>query len=268
MPKIEQPAFPKALSKSSWEKAKGMIAIVSGVKTGVTEQLESAAKQYKASAKAFEKLDVLPLVKELNAANGNAAAHDKLKTQYIKSLRPGFLALEQTFIDLSALLVKKATDFQSNPKLIKFAPVLNLMSNEADKFAKLVAWDEVSRSNLEYLQERINTLEQSERQWAAARGRVTTLIDEAVDQLAKWKTKTPTIKVYDPFLRETLRAIGAQIKMAEKGHPGISDKFAAPLNVAKKLWSQGAVPEQDGMADRILKDIKLVGQFKNIDNNA
>lgn len=260
MPVIAQPEFPKVLTKSSWEKAKGVIAVVSGVKTGITEELELVAKKYKASAKSFQMLDIVTLCNQLNSAKGNAAAYGKLKAQYIKSLRPDFLELESAFTGLSSLLARKAVQFQGDPKLIKFSPVLNLMSNEAQKFSQKIDWDTVSASNLEYLQEIIDSREESEKQWAQAAQQVKAFIEDAGKQLKIYKSNPPKLAVYDPFLRGTLRGIGAQIKMA-----GLTAKFAGPLKTAATLWAQKACPEnEDDLPERLKKDIELVKKFKAI----
>ena len=50
MAAVTPPPYPQGLTVAFWNKAKGVIARISGVKTGITEELQKAEKAYKAGA--------------------------------------------------------------------------------------------------------------------------------------------------------------------------------------------------------------------------
>lgn len=264
MPDIAQPDFPKSLTTSSWDKAKGLIARISGVKTGVTEELESVAKAYKASASAFKNLNVFTACSDIAKRDGTLADYKKLQDDYLRKLQPEFKKLEGAFYDLSETLKKKAREFENDEKLKKFAPVLTLMANDANKFTYAVAWGTVSSSNQRYLQDLIDNRTKADKQWAEAAGNVKKLIETAYKGLNSYKNKPPKLSEYDVFLRGDLRGIGAQIAMAAKGDPSFKEKYAAPLKIAATLWAQKSMPKEGEIAARILEDFDLVKKFKAI----
>jgi hypothetical protein len=264
MPAVKPPEFPKTLTIASWEKAKGVIARITSVKTGVTEKLSDAIKAYKAAP--FDDLNVSPAVlKSTGGLKGLRAVQD----DYLRKNHPAFKKLEMVFYDLSETLKKKASDFDKDDKLKKFSPVLRLMAEDANKFTYAVAWGTVSESNQKYLETAINSEIKAEQMWAAAAKKVKAMIDSASSLANSYKSKPPNLAGYTSFWAQQLRGIGAQIQMAGKNEPGFAEKYSVPLSIAKKQWADGSLPKKDAdVAEQVKADIVLLKKFKDISDKS
>jgi hypothetical protein len=156
MPVAALPPYPKSLTTASWDKAKGLIARISKVKTDVTEELQAAERAFKAAP--FGELNVSPLV--LNKSL-DLKGLKQVQDDYLRKYQPRFRALELVFYDLSQTFKKKAAEFEADPKLKQLAPALKTMSADANKFTYAVAWGTVSSPNQKYLQDMITSQEKS-----------------------------------------------------------------------------------------------------------
>jgi hypothetical protein len=264
MPAVTPPPYPKSLTTASWDKAKGVIARISKVKTGVTELLKAAEAEYKKAP--FADVNIAPTL--LNTPNASSADLKKIQDDYLRKYQPQFKKLEGVFYDLSQDLKKKASQFEADEKLKKFAPALTLMANDANKFTYAVAWGTVSSDNQKYLQNSINERVKAEKMWADAAKNLKTMIDKASKAVDKYKSKPPTADEYNAMWKEELRGIGAQIAMASKNDPTVKAKFDAPFKVAAKQWAQSALPSKNEQtAAQIKKDIELLKQFKAISDS-
>jgi hypothetical protein len=260
VPTVTPPPYPKSLTTASWDKAKGVIARISKVKTGVTEELQTAAKAFAAAP--FATLNVSPLV--LNKTF-DAKGLKQLQDDYLRKYQPEFKKLEAVFYELSQTLKKKAGDFDKDDKLKKFSPVLTLMANDANKFTYAVAWGTVSTPNQRYLQEMIDAQVKTEKMWAEAGKKLKTMIDTASSKANGFKSKTPKVADYSTFWKEELRGIGAQIAMAAKSDPTILTRYAVPMGIAKKQWADSSLPKKDDeVAEQVKKDIDLLKKYKTI----
>ena len=260
MPNVTPPPYPKSLTTASWDKAKGVIARISKVKTGVTEELKAAGKAFDAAP--FAALNVSPLV--LNKTF-DVKGLKQLQDDWLRKYQPQFKSLESVFYDLSQTLKKKAGDFDKDSSLKKFSPVLTLMANDANKFTYAVAWGTVSSPNQRYLQDMIDGQIKTEKMWAEAGKKLKTTIDVASSKANAYKSKTPDLTAYRKFWTEELRGIGAQIAMAAKNDPNVVARYAAPMTIAKKQWADASLPKKDGeVAEQIKKDIELLKKFKTI----
>jgi hypothetical protein len=261
MPVATPPPYPKSLTTASWDKAKGLIARISKVKTGVTEELQKAEKAFKAAP--FAELNVSPLV--LNKSL-DLKGLKQVQDDYLRKYQPKFKALELVFYDLSQTFKKKAAEFEADPKLKQFAPALKTMSADANKFTYAVAWGTVSTPNQKYLQDMITSQEKSEKQWASAKADLKKLIDKAASEVTKAISAKLSAKDYVArFWSENLRGIGAQIAMASRSDPGVKVAFDAPFRQAAKLWAQNSLPSKDDQVpEQLKKDQVLIRQFKVI----
>jgi hypothetical protein len=263
MPAVTPPPYPTSLKVSSWNKAKGLIARISGVKTGVTEELEKAAELFKKAP--FDEVNITP---NLNKFLEQAPTSDKLKVfqhAYLEKYHPKFKALESGFLDLHLWLVDKAKEFEKDEKLAKFAPVVKLMAEDANKFRYAVAWGTVSDENQKDLQKSINDMAEVEKMKANAIPKLKKMISDASTEVNKYKTKSISKDDYGLLWKEQLRGIGAQIKSAAKIDPSITEKFAVPMKTAVTQWAQGNLPKKDeDTKGQIKEDIELVKKFKDI----
>lgn len=260
MPAVTPPPYPKTLTTASWDKAKGIIARISKVQTGVTEELQAAVKAYNAAP--FAELNVAPLL--LNKTF-DVKGLKQLQDDYLRKYQPQFKKLEEVFYDLSRTMKQKAADFEKDGSLKKFSPVLKLMADDANKFTYAVAWGTVSAPNQRFLQDAIDSQIKVAKMWAEAGKRLKTMIDKAWSGANGYRSKPPKLDEYKKFWKEELRGIGAQIAMAAKSDPTIIARYAAPMNIAKKQWADGNLPTKDDkIADQIKDDIDLLKKFKAI----
>jgi hypothetical protein len=260
MPAVAPPPYPKSLTTASWDKAKGLIARITKVKTGVTEELQAAAKAYKEAP--FGDLNVSPLV--LNKTFDSAGLK-KLQDDYLRKYQPQFKKLEGVFYDLSQTLKQKASAFEKDPKLKQFSAVLKLMGDDANKFTYALAWGTVSGPNQRYLQDMIDAQLKTEKMWAEAGKKLKVMIDKASSVANGYSSKPPKVSDYKIFWKEELRGIGAQIAMAGKSDPGLVGRYAVPMGIAKKQWADAQLPTKDGeVAAQIKKDIELLKKFKTV----
>lgn len=260
MPAVTPPPYPKSLTTASWDKSKGIIARISQIKTGVTEQLQTASRAYAAAP--FGELNASKLLLEKEF---DLKGLKQLQDDWLRKFHPQFKKLEGVFYDLSMTLKQKAGDFEKDDKLKKFSPILKLMADDANKFTYAVAWGTVSETNQRVLQDAIDNRIKVEKMWADAAKRLKTLIDTASSEANKYKSKPPTVKEYRDFWSENLRGIGAQIAMAAKSDPGIVARYSAPMAIARKQWADSALPTKDDkVAEQIKADIELLKKFKTI----
>ncbi len=264
MAKVVVPKYPDALTVKSWNKAKGLLARITKVKTGITEELTAAHQAYLNAPWA-----------ELNAT-AFATKYDKsgTKTQksqeallrlYLEKNHPPFKELEKTFYLLSSFLKQKAAEFAKDEKTKTFAKAALLMADAANKFTYAVAFGTVSSAQQAEMTKWIKEAAGIEKLWAQARQKLVVMINAADSAVSKAKSKTPTAKDYASLWKEELRGIGAQIQMAGKGDPTLIDKFKAPMDIAKKQWMDSALPKKDeDVAAQIKLDVVLVGKFKKI----
>jgi hypothetical protein len=259
MPAVKPPPYPKSLTVDSWNKAKGLIARILQIKTGITEELKKADKLFNAAP--FADVNIAPLLQK----KLDLAALKKAQDDYLRKYHPIFKKLEGDFHDLSSFLTKKAQEFEKNDTLKKFAPVVKIMASDANKFTYAVAWGTVSSENQAYLQKAINDAEKAEKQWAEAAQGLKNMIDKACKAVDKYKSKTPSLNEYKKLWQEELRGIGAQIAMASRADPTIKDKFVGPSKKAAKQWAQTALPtKEEEVAEQIKKDLLLLREFKKI----
>ena len=163
MPKVTAPTLPASLTVSYWDKAKGILARITKVKTGVTEELKAAKAALDKAP--FGELNIFP---QLDGKNIDAAGLRKIQDDYLRKYHPQFKALESVFWDLGQFLNKKAKEFEADDKTKKFAPALMVMGSDANKFSYAVAWGTVSSENQQYLQTAINDRTKAEKLWAEA----------------------------------------------------------------------------------------------------
>ena len=269
MPAVASPPYPQSLTVGYWNKAKGLIARISKVKTGITEELQKADKAFKNAP--FKEVDVDAQIKDVLAKSKGQQkkALEQFQDEYLRKYQPIFRGLQTVYSDLAMTLTQKVAEFEKDEKLQKFAPAVKVMADAADKFTYAVSWGTVSDSNTKELTLKIAYAGESDKVYGNALQKIKDIIATATSDLNGYKTKPPTAsKYHSPFWNQVLRNIGVYINTAEKVTPGVKAKFAAPMKAAGERWIESKMPKKDEeVPDLIKQDILLVAKFKAISDN-
>jgi hypothetical protein len=261
MPKILAPEYPKALTVDGWNKTKGLIARIKKIKTGVSEELTKAKKEFD-KVPWGEKLSIgqyVPEGKRLTEQD----CKDILRT-YLENIHPTFKKLEETFHTLSAFLKKKGNEFASDKDMKQFSKGLLDMAEVANKFTYRIAWGTVSEDNQKWIRERQEAAAKSDKQKKEAVTRLAELINVALKAAQNAKSsKLDKSSYVAPYWNENLRGIGAQIKLAA---PHLDPTVAKQLLVLNKevanIWSEKGMPKTDeDVPKHIDKDIEMLKKF-------
>ena len=264
MVKVVPPAYPEALSVKFWNKAKGLLARITSVKTGITERLEKSKAIF--DKVPWDDLEATAFVTKYGKGQGskNRGWYEDMLRQYLEKNHPRFKALEAEFYDLHSFLKSKANEFAQDDKTKSFAKPLLAMADAANKFTYAVAFGTVSAANQQVFAVWMKEADEIMKGFAEARGKIKTVIEKAEVEITKAKKKTPTASDYVSMWSQHLRGIGAMIAMAGKGDPTVRESFAEPLKMAAKHWSQGGLPKDDpDVAMQVKQDIVIIGKFKD-----
>jgi hypothetical protein len=263
MPDVKIPKYPEALTVKSWNKAKGVLARIRKIETGITLELEKAYKQYQEAP--WAKVDLSSaLMEEERKGRVSAAKMKEMFRDYLTSYQPQFKSLEACFSELSTFLANKAKTLAEDEATARFAEVVNVMPAEANKFTYAVAWGTVSSENQKWFGERLKSRQEREEVFVRAREGVSKMIEKAQTDLAKMAHGTPTPKDYKIFWKDQLRGIGAQIALVGKEDEEYIKKFALPMSIAKKQWADAnivKVETKEQIAEALKKDKKLLEGF-------
>jgi hypothetical protein len=262
MVKVVPPPYPEALTVKFWDKAKGLLARVTKVKTGITEELQAARKVYDDAP--WQLVGVNEFLTKHRKKQGAMFPDeaDALFYEYLQTVQPHFKKLEMRYVDLSNFLKKKAGEFEQDDKTAKFAGPLRAMADAANKFTYAVAWGTVSSPNQAEWVKLKSEAAKVKKQWDDARGGIKDLILKADKAVKTAKGKKTDLKAYNAMWSENLRGIGAQIAMA-----GLREEFAAPMKLVAKEWSQAGLPKkEEDVAPQLVRDEKHIEAFKKIAN--
>jgi glutaredoxin-related protein len=260
MAKVVPPAYPEALTVKFWDKAKGVLARISKVKTGITEELEKAKAEFdKVDWAELQTNEFLTRYRRKQGAMFPEEA-ESLFRQYLEVNHPRFKKLEATFSDLSSFLKKKASTFEADPKTEKFAKAVLVMADAANKFTYAVAFGTVSSANqAEWTKVREEAVK-IEQQWKDARAGIKTLILDAEKAVKSAISKKVNLAGYNKMWSQNLRGIGAQVVMG-----GLKDEFAPAMNRVKKEWSQSGLPSKESdVAPQLERDLEHVIFYKKL----
>ena len=247
------PPYPPSLTVKFWDKAKGL----SSVKTGVTELLQACESQFKKAPWEVTSVSQLAAIK----LRGPEALAN-FKSEYHRTNQPIFRKLQSDFANLSIDLAKKGKEFGVDPKRSKYAPILQKMSVDADKFTYAVAWGTVS----DRVQKDILEIEKSfEERAKKSRGyinQIDSATEKVIKKLQEYK-KPPTPKEYQALFSQYHRLPGTFIGVASKDIPELRLLFKEFLEYASKHWT--TEPPQNTDMDKMVKtDIKMLKQAKEI----
>lgn len=254
-----KPPYPPSLTVKSWEKCKGIIARISGAKTGVTEMLKKAEKQFNDAP--WEKATAISQLAEEQRKGPEAIKlfHRNLSNTY----QPKFRELQQVYADLTIDLAQKAKTLESDPKLVKFAPVLKKMSEDANKFTFAVSWGTVSdRVQKEILKIQEMFAERAKK----ARSHIEKIgpaIDKVINKLNEFKNNPPTPNAYEKLFSAYHRLPGTFIGVASKDIPEVGTTFKEYMTYASNNWTKEPAPKTD-MAKMVKKDIEVLENAKKL----
>lgn len=247
---MPKPTYPSALTVKSWDKAKGVLARITKVETGVTALLKAAETAFNnAPFKDMEDSSALNMAKR-----GGIDTLKAYQKEWLATYHPPFKALETHFRNLSTELGKKATAFESQPKLAQFAKVISLMASEANKFSYAVAWGTVSETMQKEITASINSLDE-------ARGNEAENLENALEECKKCVKKlqgfktTPTPKEYVKLFSGTHRMPGTYLSTAGKANPQIQKIFAPFMKYASDNFTKEP-PANTNMEKQVQADIE------------
>jgi hypothetical protein len=256
------PSYPDALTVKFWNKAKGVLARIKQIETGITKELEAARSDFDKAPWADLSVEAF-LTKHAKQGSKTRKDYEQFLRLYLETLQPPFKKLEGRFDDLASFLKKKAQEFEEDPQTKGFAKAVQVMADAAHKFTFAVAWGTVSSPQQAAFAQFMKEADEVEKQWKTARNDLTGMIDRAEKAVTKAKSKVPTASAYAAIWKQELRGIGAQIAMAARGEPQLLTTFKDPMKIASIQWAEKSLPKDDkSVEEQIKKDIVLVGKFK------
>ncbi len=256
---VVRPPYPPSLTVKSWEKAKGLIARISGVKTGITELLVKAEKEFH-NAPWDEALSTKPLAKV------KSQGLEALKKWHVENnikYSPVFRKLQATYADLSHELNQKARNFESDPKLAKFAPVLKKMADDANKFTYAVAWGTVSSTLGKEVVLGEKALEERAKKANERIKLIIPTLEKIENKFAEYKKGPPTTKEYAGLFAQYQRMPGTYIATVAKDLPELKEVFGRFLAYADKHW-RVEPPAKTDMKKRVAEDLVEVEKCKKL----
>ncbi len=245
-----KPTYPSALTVKSWDKAKGVLARISKVETGVTALLKEAQTEFDKAP--FD--DMVDYTKLVPIQRQGIEALKTYQKEFLSKYHPKFKVLENHFRSLSSKLEEKATAFEKEPKLAQFAKVIKLMATEANKFSYAVAWGTVSDAMQKKISQEILKFEND-------LGNEAKHLEDALDACKKCVKKLQSFKAapspaeYEKLFSGTHRTPGTFISTAGKANPAIQKKFASYMKYASENFLK-APPSNTNMDKQIQKDIE------------
>lgn len=249
MTKIAIPPYPVSLTVQSWDKAKGLIARISGVKTGVTELLQAAQKQFKDAPWSEATND--EVVAEIS--RGGLQPLQEWHKDYAARLHPKFRALQTTYANLSSTLAEKAQAFEKDEKLAKFAPVLKKMSEDANKFTYAVSWPTVSDGVNKAVLNRTQQLQERKKKAGEYVSQMEGALDKVIKKLDEFDKKPPTPAQYEKLFSAYHRLPGTFIGVVGKDYPHVGVMFKDYMSYASKHFTKEP-DEKTDMKKQVAKD--------------
>lgn len=192
MPKVQPPPYPSALTVAAWNKAKGILARIKQIETGITKELQAAAKQFNDAP--WKALDVTVIVAEENKRKMPAGLTvqdlETIQRDYLQTYQPTFKQLQGRFAELHTFLKDKAVSLAQDDATKGFAKAVELMAEEANKFTYAVAWGTVSSDNQKWLTLMLENKKKEVAIRAKAKEDLVSMIDKAITEV-KMSNKKP-----------------------------------------------------------------------------
>jgi hypothetical protein len=253
------PPYPPSLTVQSWDKVKGLLARVFGAKTGVTELLAAAKKSF--DDMPWEAATSLGQLAEYKRQGPEAIK--QFQKNYNGTYQPKFRKLQTTYATLCSDLAEKAKAFEEDPKLVKFAPVLKKMSEDANRFTYAVSWPTVSDG----MQKEILIIEKDFAERAKlAQERLKSVgpaLEKVIKKLGEFKKAPPTPRDYASLFAQYHRLPGTYIGVASKDLPEIKPVFKDFLKYAAENWTQEPAAKTD-MAKLVKADLEMLHKAKEL----
>lgn len=254
MPKIKKPDYPTELTVKYWDKKKGLLARVSKIKTGITDELTKTFKLFEAVP--WARLDLTlftPHKADKQQIDDALKEFQKETSTSINAAYKGMRALEN-------FLEKKAEDFKADPKTKEFAADAKKMADAARVFSFAIAPGTLSEPiTQEYklymlaIKNRAEVLANSSKTFKKY------VLASLTDTEKAIKSGKMTSSQYTEHWSENLRGIGTVAKLLMAEYP----ELKAPIAVAAKLWAQAALPKTDEeVPTQLSKDLVILKKYK------
>lgn len=252
---LKAPEYPTELTVKYWNKKKGLLARISKVKTGITEELNKTEKLFDAIP--WNKLNLHEHLSLQYNRDDVEVAMKKLQSETTKPVTAAYHGMR----DLENFLTNKAKEMAREDKTKGFAKDVEGMADAAKKFSFAIAPGTLSDTVLAQREEALNSIKVKEdliaKQGKVFKGYVVTALKATIAA----QNKPMTTSDYVSHWSENLRGIGAACKVVAKDFP----ELQKPLKTAGTQWAQDNLPDDDeAVAKQLKADLVLLKEFGEI----
>jgi hypothetical protein len=236
MSAVKKPDYPEALTVKYWNKKKGVLARISKVKTGITEQLEKAHDLFEDVP--WEKLDLHAYLPGRYDRDQLDAALQRLKEETSDKVNKAYKGMRS----LENFLHDKAEDLEKNEKTKKFAEDVEEMSKAAKKFSFTLAVGTLSEPITAAYNQAVIGLNTRAQVMGKTNETFKKYVRTALDATEEGLEKGMSAQFYTTeHWPQNLRGIGTFAGKVAENHPELKE----PMQRAAQYWVQSALPKND-----------------------
>lgn len=253
MPAVEKPDYPDALTSKHWKKKKGLLARISKVKTGITEELKEAQDLF--DDVSWDKLDLQKYLSGRYNREQLEQAMQQLREDTSDKVSKAYKGMRS----LENFLKDKAKEMEKNEKTKKFAEDVEEMAEAAKKFSFVLAPGTLSEPITAEYNEAVIGLNTREQVMQKTNATFKKYVRTALDATEEGIEKGMTAQFYTTeYWSQNLRGIGTFAGKVAENHPELKE----PMQRAALLWVQSALPNNDHeVAGQLLKDRAVLQDY-------
>ncbi len=246
------PEYPDELTVKYWEKKKGLLARISKIKTGITEEL-------KKTKKLFEQIDWFAMdIHRYTKGTYDRKGLEKALKECVEATGDAVQAAYKGMRALEIFLTDKASELKKDKKTAGFSDDVSEMADAARKFSFMIAPGTLSDQIMVEYKICLKSVEVKEQLLSQLGKTFKVYVAKAIKAVREAKQQPMTVPDYAELWSEHLRGIGATCKGIIGEYPELKE----PLKIAATQWGENCVPgKAEEIPELLEKDLELLTQF-------